>query len=412
MKSKWIVRILAIILAIAMIAGSAFYLIYVISPASLYTYAMDEQDIARLDALKLAIEQLELNYKDEVDVNKLIDDAYSAVFQNFDRWTTYYASNEEKDAFVDQLANSTYAGVGVTISVIDQRCYVTAVNASGPAFSAGIKPGDIIKTVGIKDVKGLTVDQVSNRLRGKEGSTVNIVVDRNGEELKFKVPRKTLSINNVYFRIYDPCAAAEIEYVNDLNDRTDLVGYISISEFDEGTASHFLLTKTMLEAAGISKFIIDLRDNPGGYMNEALVCAESFLKNGDPMIYYIQQGKTVETIKSENYLAGKAKTIVLVNENSASASEAFAAVMQGSKAAKLVGKTTYGKGVAQEIFDLGNGSYVKMSTCYFVGPNKKAIDGVGVKPDYDIDSLDGRTTYELLTMQRDFQFDKALELLK
>ena len=388
-KRKLLTRILVIILVIAMLAGSGFYLIYMISPASLNVYAAsskvsDDEAYKKLEDLKEMIELIQKNYKDNVTAKELVDAAYSGVFDALDQWSTYYATSEDEANFKQSLTKEQYAGVGLTITAKEALSVVSFVNPKGPCKAAGILRGDIITAVNGRKIKGMDIDKVSELLRGKAGTKVKISVLRGTESKDFTVVRANIAASHVDYYMID----------------NQPIGYIGIATFGDDCAIDFAAALRELKKLGAKSFIIDLRDNPGGYMDEALDCASLLLKSGDTIIRCYKKGKEVDRIVVPgNDKSKRDKVVLLVNNNSASAAEVFTAALKDNKAAKVVGETTYGKGVAQEIITLGDGSSFKLSTMYFTGPNRKAIDGVGIKPDYVVSGDDA-------------QLAKAIELAK
>lgn len=409
-KRKLWARILAIFLALLMIGGSAFYLVYIISPASSNVYALDAGDEEKIDNLKETIKTIEENYKDKVDASALIEAAYAGMFDALDKWSVYYSSSKARDEFTGSLANENYGGVGITLVSHDDKIYVYDLNPKGPAKAAGVQVGDIIIGVNGSGIKLLTIDDVANKLRGKQGTKVRIKVQRDDKVLNFTLTRKSLETFNVTAKIFDPETEKEITDLLVIKEKKNLIGYIRIDEFGEGVASAFETELQMFKAAGIERLVIDLRDNPGGYMDEALTCISSFLKKGDKLVSYTQQGKVIasETVPEDGQY--KMKMALLTNEESASACDAFAAIFKDYKLGKIVGTTTYGKGVAQEIFDLGDGSFMKLTTCYFVSPKGSKIHEVGTKPDIEVKSEHTLTETAILKLE-DVQLSKALELV-
>ncbi|MDO5441558.1 MAG: S41 family peptidase [Bacillota bacterium] len=376
-------KILVIILVLAMIAGVASCLAYVIAPSSVNVYAAnavsDEDAYKKLDKLKDIIKIIKENYKEEIAVEKLVNGAYEGVFGQLDDWSVYYASTVEQEAFTNTLTTQQYCGVGLTITAAGTDCIIDAVNPKGPCKPAGIKAGDIITAVDGKPVKGWSLDQISQALRGKEGTKVKISTTRKGVAYDYTIVRAMLETTDIDSYIIPDTS----------------IGYIEIASFGEKCANDFTEAVAQLREDGATSFIFDLRNNPGGYMDQALNCAACILKPGDDLVYYYQNGKEIDHL----HVVGeddspRDKVVILVNENSASAAEVFTAALKGNNNATVVGVNTYGKGVAQEIIDLEDGSSFKLSTLYFTGPKKLAIDGKGIKPDYIVYNNDGFLTSE------------------
>ena len=401
MKKNLFVRILAIVLALAMIAGSAFYLIYMIGSSSNAVYAMDSEDEAKIDNIKALITVIENEYKDKVDTKKLINAAYDGIFDMLDPWSVYYASSEEKDSFVNSLSNEELCGIGVTITFNSKdQCYIKKLIPNAPAMKAGLLENDIITAVAGKSVAGLSLDEISKRIQGKEGTTVKVTVIRAGKTLNYNIKREKFNATSVYSKVFNPVTGKEISNTNELAELKGLIGYIEIEEFSETLLRDLYKAKLTLSSYGIDKIIIDLRDNPGGYMGAAMDGVSLFLKSGMPLAKYWKDGKLLDTEGKTTEDNGGSKLVLLINGDSASASEAFAAVLRDNKAATIVGTNSFGKGVAQEIFELGDGSYFKLSTCYFTGPNGNKIDGVGIKPDYLVYNTVALSEEELANLEK------------
>ena len=414
MKRKWIVRILAILLVIAMVVGSAWYLIEIIAPAKVNVYAMSADDREKLDNLEDLFKLVKENYRDQVDDRMLIEGAYAGVLASLDPWSVYYSSSEEMEEFTSSLESEQYGGIGCTIVAKDGKIYVSDLNRVGPAYRYGLKIGDNIVAVDGVKFAGDDIDAAAKKMRGEAGTKVKITVIRQGKPLDFTFVRKVLNKSSVTTTLYELSSGKALTSVAQIDEKKgNLAGVIHISQFDEGCAKEFEKQLILLEGIGVKKIVIDLRDNPGGYMDEALDCACCFLKQGDKLISYIHQG---ETIGSNFVQVGDEKkfdVVILVNQESASASEAFTLIMKDYNLAKVVGVTTFGKGVAQEIFPLGDGSYIKLTTCYYAGPkNNTLIEGKGISPDVYA-TCDGKSLTEIKILGlADTQLKKAIELLK
>ncbi len=370
-EKKLLVRIMAILLAAAMIIGSGFYLVYLIADNGSVAYGLstDEEAYEKLDRLKDVIKIIDKYYKDDVDLNKLVDAAYNGVFDSLDRWSVYYSSIDEEAAFTDSLENKEYSGVGLTIQEqSDGTVKVLTVNPNGGALSAGVKKGDIITAVNGKSVEGKSSSEVADLLKGVAGTKVKITVSRKTGTFTFEVERRKIQVTSVNYEMLDGG-----------------IGYIQISNFNEGEGAEFRAAVEFVDSQGSNKLIIDLRDNAGGYTNEAMESLSAILRPNKTLVKYIAQGEELDKellLGDENQSQEDYKIVVLVNENTASAAEIMAIAIKGNDAGKLVGVNTYGKGVAQQIISLTGVDSMKLSRFYFVGPNGETIDGTGIKPDY------------------------------
>jgi carboxyl-terminal processing protease len=367
--TKLVARIFAIILVAVMIITSFTFVFYMSSGSgAVYAAESTASDEAKLNSnmeeLQQLIKEIKENYKDDVSYDTLVNGAFNGVMESLDDpYSVYYASTDEEENFV-QSVDGEFVGVGVSLVDDNGKCKVDAPIAGTPAAKAGIKSGDIIIKINGEDITKLDIDTVANMIRGESGTKVTLTVNRNGALLSFTMTRETIKTASVDYKMLD-----------------GNIGYISISQFDNDSDVEFAAAKKALLAQDADSFIVDVRDNPGGYVSVAADIAEQFMPAG-PISYFMQQGKLVDTLTAD----GSGKTdhpiILLVNENSASASEILAGAWQDSGTAKLVGTTTFGKGIAQQVATLDNGGAIKLSMYYFVTPDKKTINKVGITPDY------------------------------
>lgn len=361
---------MAIILVLAMLAGSGFYLVYLFGDSGFTVHAASEEEAyEKLDKLKAVIQAINENYKEDIAVDKLVDAAYDGVFSCLDDWSVYFPSSDEEQAFVNALSNEEYSGIGITMQKNEHgECLITEINFKGPAKRVGVKPNDIITHINGEDIAKWSLDKIRDALRGASGTSVSIQVKRGDKSLDFSIVREKLISTTV-----------SGELIND-----GKTAYINISGFNLGTALDFQDSLEELLAAGAESLIIDIRDNSGGYIDEAMNAAAGLCPEGTTLMYYYKGDTEIDRIYTvASDIKGKlCDTVLLINEHTASASEAFAAALKDNDLAVLVGTNSYGKGVAQQIFDGNSADYFKLSTLYFRGPGRGDIDGVGVKPDH------------------------------
>ena len=247
------------------------------------------------------------------------------------------------------------------------NCVITQVNMLGPAYEAGVTAGMIIRSVDGKSISGMTLDQISSLVRGEPGTKAVLQLESNGALQTMEIERKNIKAQTVTYQMLD-----------------NKIGYIAISQFSGETWLEFRTAKLNLIADGMEKLIVDVRDNGGGVMGDALNIAGMLIPQGKPLVFYEQQGEIID----EEYSAGgtykDVPLVVLINDHTASASECLAAAVKDNGAGTLVGVTTYGKGVAQELVTLDNGDSFKLTFCHFLTPNKQRIDKVGIAPDIAI----------------------------
>ena len=370
-RTRTAARILALIVALAMVLMSGYYLLLAFSDgsAACFVYAAEspetiEKNLNKLDALREVVQYIDENYADDVNVEDLTDAAYNGVFDALDQWSVYYTTEEEKDAFVNQVTGN-YAGVGVTMTQDGEgRCVITQVNTLGPAYEAGVKAGMIIVSVDGEAVKGKSLDEITTLVRGEPGTTVVLELELEGEKQTLQIERRNIKAQTVTYGMLE-----------------GKIGYIAISQFSGDSWKEFRTAKLSLIAEGMEALILDLRGNGGGVMGDALNVASMLIPEGKPLVHYEQQGEIFESHYSTGGTYKDVPLAVLIDGHTASASECLAAAVKDNGAGTLVGATTYGKGVAQALLSLDNGDSFKLTFCHFLTPNKQRIDKVGIAPD-------------------------------
>lgn len=382
-KSRKVAKVIAIVIAIAMIITSFSFVLMVpamfgMEGSVVYAAASDEEYLnQQTENLKQYIQYIQKNYKDDITYEDLINGAFQGVTDSLgDPYSVYYASSDEGESFI-QTVTGEYSGIGVSIENYNGQCRVVTPMAGTPAEKSGIKSGDIITKIDNVSITSKTLDEAASMMRGQKGTKVSITVDRAGKTLSFNLTRehiKTVSVNSKMLE----------------GNR----GYIQITSFDNDTNIEFRLAKMALVNKGADSLIIDIRNNPGGLVSTATDIANQLMPEG-PISYFEQKGKIVETFSADGYSNMTLPVILLVNEGSASASEILAGALQDSKTAVLVGTTTYGKGVAQQVADFANGGSMKLSMYYFLTPNKNKIDHLGITPNYTVQSATNENAEEL-----------------
>ena len=301
----------------------------------------------------------------EVDETAMEDAAASAMISSLgDRWS-YYIPADEYEAYMEQM-NNAYVGIGVTITPQDDGgIKIIAVVAGGPAEEAGIQVDDVIIRVGDKSILGMTLEDSKQLIQGKENTKVSITVLRNEQEHPMEVPRRSIKT---------PVAVWEM-----LDERT---GLVTIANFNTNCATE---TIAAIEAAmenGAEQIIFDVRNNPGGYASELVKILDYLLPEG-------RLFTTIDYTQKENTDMSDAKCLdipmaVLVNGNSYSAAEFFAAALSEYDAAVIVGEKTSGKGYFQTTFRLPDGSAVGLSIGKYYTPKGKSLEKVGITPDISV----------------------------
>ena len=388
-RNRTAARVLAIIVVLSMILMSGFYLItaFTAGGTSFFVYAAESQEtidknLSKLDMLRDVVKYIDEHYADDVNVEDLTDAAYNGVFDALDKWSVFYKTQEEKDAFVSQVTGN-YAGIGVTMTLDGSgRCVITQVNTLGPAYEAGVKAGMIIVSVDGKAAQGLTLEEISGLVRGEPGTKTELQLELEGETLTKSIERRSIKAQTVTYEMLD-----------------GKTGYIAISQFSGESWKEFRIAKLNLISEGMEKLIVDLRDNGGGVLGDALIVAGMLVPQGKPLVFYEQQGEIIDEFYSTGGTYKDVPLAVLINGRTASASECLAAGIKDNGAGTLVGTTTFGKGVAQELVTLDNGDTFKLTFCHFLTPNKQRIDGVGIAPDVTVYSGVQKTDEEIQKLQ-------------
>lgn len=321
-----------------------------------------------LEFLKHLMQFIKAQYVEQVSTEALLNGAYQGMLESLDPYSVYYVEREDGKAFSD-YATGTFYGVGVRLEKDDHGVRISDFVGNSTGKRAGLEAGDYIIEIDGTDVRDAGLDAVVMLLRGDHGSYVKIKVDRNGTLLEFDAVRGPIQKQSVMAGMLD-----------------ESVGYIGISSFYADTSSEVRLSWEELKAKNpeMTGLIVDVRDNLGGVVDAAVRTADLFLEPGAEIMHYTKRGEVVATYIAEEEKRIDVPAVVLINENSASATEIFAGALQDNKAAALVGSTTYGKGAAQVIYDLENDNAMKLTVLHFVTPKRNPINQMGIKPDYEV----------------------------
>ncbi len=352
-------RFLTLILTFLIAASLAFTVpVHVFAESSTQT-TTDQQLYDNLADIGSIMKYITDNYIGDVTYDQLKEAALKGIFSSLDEYSTYFTKEEFKD--FTKNTSGTFSGTGMVLTEKDGKIVVTSVLEGSPAEKAGIKSGYIIKAVNDKSVEGMNINDVVNMIIGDEGTKVKVTFDVGGSIKEFELTRQIIRVNPVSYKIIDG------------------IGYIKIQEFNENTTSNITKALMYMDNNGINKIVLDLRDNPGGLLTEAVSVANFFVpkgvvltverKNGENEIYY-------------SYLNNpKYKLAVLINGNTASAAEILAGAIQDTKAGILVGEKSFGKGTVQSVVPLPDGSGFKLTIARYKLPSGRYIDKQGLKPD-------------------------------
>lgn len=349
-----------------------------------------EKEVSKkLDKLNALIDKYYL-YEDEIDTEKLAEGIYSGYTSALgDKYTVYYDEDETKALM--ESTSGTFSGVGATLTKDADTGYATIVNVyeDSPAEKAGLKAGDILEKIDDHEVGDEQLDTVVSWIKGEKGTDVKITVLRDGEELELTATRDTIEVKTVSYEM-----------------KENQIGYIRVSEFDTVTYDQFEEALNDLENQGMQGLVVDLRNNPGGSLDTVTNMLRLLLPEGTIVSTKDKNGKTDE-ITCDGTHEFKKLMAVLVNQYSASASEIFSGAVQDYGTAKIVGVTTYGKGVVQQLMDLGDGTCLKVTIAEYYTPNGRSINGKGVEPDVEVEYQ-----YDEENPKADNQLDQALSTVQ
>lgn len=325
---------------------------------------VDSEEISKLEQLESIIDQC---FVEDVDTIGLEDAAAAAmVAATGDRWS-YYVPAADYAAFVEQNENA-YVGIGITIEPCEEPAgfKVVQVTAGGPAEAAGIRAGDVMVSVDGQSCTEIGQVETRNLVRGKEGTTVQITMNRAGEEISFTVERRRIEVDVATYKLLDSG-----------------YGLITIANFETKCADETIAAIEALMDQNVKGIIFDVRFNPGGYKHELVEVLDYILPEGDLFHSETFDGRTETDTSDKSHI--EIPMAVLVNGDSYSAAEFFAAALQEYDYAEVVGQQTCGKGYYQNTFRLNDGSAVNISTGKYYTPKGVSLAGVGITPDVPVE---------------------------
>ncbi len=335
-------------------------------------------------------------YYEEIDTEKLVDGILAGAAISTEDPYTSYMTKEMAESYMETVDSDDYTGVGLTISndITDNTVLVVSPLSDTPAEKAGIVSGDKILEVDGEKVYGEDLDNVAEKMKGAAGTdvTLSILKKATGESVDIKLTRAIVKRETVEYKMV-----------------TKDIGYIDITQFGLNTYDEFAKGFNSLVDEGMNKLIIDLRNNPGGYLEMAVNIADIFLEE-DKKIVYTMNKKGKKNVFYSTDGAIEIPIVMLSNEGTASASEILIASLRDNGKAKLVGEKTFGKGVTQVPFILPDSSLIKITDSRYYTPNDKCIDKEGIEPDYKIEMSDEKyADLSNLSISEDDQLLMAIE---
>ena len=395
MKKGWKI-VLAILCAFVIAAGSFIAAVQYLNTRYAAALSAREEDSPVQAKAAEVQEIIETYFIDDYDEDTLADGAASGMVDaTGDEWS-YYLSADEVAAYEESMANA-YVGIGITITEDAEAggMRVEEVVSGGPAEEAGIRVGDLLLAVEGEDVLPLGIDGTRNLVRGEEGTRVNMHFSRNGTEYDVSVERRSIETPVVTGELLDGS-----------------IGYVKIDNFDDRSAAETIAFVQDLIGQGAEALLFDVRFNPGGYADELVKVLDYLLPEGDLFRSVDYAGR--EEVDTSDASCVELPMAVLVNEDSYSAAEFFAAALQEYEWATIVGSQTYGKGNFQTAFYLSDGSMVNLSIGKYYTPGGKSLSETGVTPDVVVDLDDEQYAllyYNALERADDPQFQAAIDTL-
>jgi len=374
MKNKKIsfVKYIISLVVVALISGGLVY--WVTTSETFQSSSFSRNDLYKVHAL---YDDIKENYYEDVDSNKLVEGALKGMTDALDDPYTSYLGKKDAKKFTDSLSGD-FEGIGATLTIVDDLPEVSeAPVKDSPAEKAGLRANDKILKVNGKKTKGKELSSVVQTIRGKKGSTVKLEVERDNETFEVDIKRDTIPLESLKYEI---------------DKKHPAIGSIEIASFNENTAKELRDAIKSLRKQGAKSFVIDVRQNPGGYLDQVEEMASMFLKNGKTIVQFGTDDEITGKSKASEKLDGgfkvKEPTAVLVDKQSASASEIFAAALKESANVPIIGTNTFGKGTVQSVSDFSDDSEVKMTVQKWLTPKGEWINEKGVKPTIEADRPD------------------------
>lgn len=335
--------------------------------------AVDTSTYKSLKIFNEVLDIVEKNYVEEVKQKKLIDEAVNGMIKSLDPHSAYLTPDQYKELQVD--TSGTFGGLGIVISMQNDQLTVVSPIEDTPAFKAGLKAGDRILKIDGQITKGMSIQDAVKKMRGPENTKVTLTILRKDfkEPRDFEITRAVIKIKSVKHNVYD-----------------DSIGYIRISAFQESTVDE--LRKALQQISGksgdLKGIVIDVRNNPGGLLDQAVKASDAFLKSGT-IVSTKGRAKAIESkfVARDDGNEPTCPIVVLVNEGTASASEILSGALQDNGRAIVLGMPTFGKGSVQTVIPLEDGSALKLTTAKYYTPKGRSIQAEGIKPDIVVEPI-------------------------
>ena len=394
-KGQKIYKIAMIIIITALLSSLITTIIVsekLTSSSSVKTIAEGDGTTGIETALASIRTMLEDEYIGELNDEQMLETAIKGYVAGVgDEYTVYYTPDEMKQEYDNAMGN--YVGIGIYMVVNYKEGTITVVEPmkGSPAEAVGMQEGDLITKVEGETVTPENVNTMSNKIKGEEGTKVKLEITRDGKTQDVEVERKKIEVSHIESKMLE-----------------NNIAYIQILDFDGGTAKEFKKNYEDLKSKGATSLIIDIRSNGGGVVDEAIDILEMICDKNSTLLIETDKDRNETVTKSKENPIIDVPVVVLVNGESASASEILAGALKDNGKAKIIGTKTYGKGVIQTLYQLTDGSGLKMTTAEYCTPNRNKINKLGIEPDITVELPE---EINELTEENDTQLQKAIEEL-
>lgn len=339
------------------------------------------------------VKKLEGSYYQKTDLNatKMLNGAISGLVASLDDPYTVYLPPAQNDDFKEVMAGK-FEGIGAELGMKDKQIIIQAPIDNSPAVRAGLKPQDAILEVDGSSTIGWTLSQAVDKIRGPKGTKVSLLIyrEKDKEPRKIDIIRDTITVESVTYWVKPLSEVKKITITDDLKSNTrDKVAFIRLSQFGDQSNQEWVkavndISLEVQKDKSVKGVIVDLRNNPGGYLNQAVFIASEFIKSGVIVQEEDRQGEKKKLSVSRQGLFLDIPVVVLLNKGSASASEIVAGALRDHNRAKIVGETSFGKGTIQQAEDLGGGAGIHVTIAKWLTPNGTWVHGNGLKPDIEV----------------------------
>ncbi|MDX9916792.1 MAG: S41 family peptidase [Gudongella sp.] len=322
-------------------------------------------------------------YPLEIEDKTLVEAALRGMLESVDSYSEYYTAAEAEALYSDVYGS--FVGIGVYIDKQGDYIHVIETIEGGNAKKEGILADDLIVSIDGTNAKDISTTEASTLIKGEKGTVVRLGIKRAGKEeiIYFDIERAEVKVSPVTYEVID-----------------NRIGYIKLTEFNQQATSEVMNALSFFDTKMIEKVILDIRNNPGGLLDQAIKLSRLFVPRG-PIVHLREPGKELYTYNSIT-LKPRYELVLLVNEKSASASEILTGAVKDAHSGIVIGKKTFGKGIVQSLIPLMEGGIVKLTTAEYLTPNKTRIHGIGIQPDIEIEN----------EPDNDLQLQKAIEVLR